>query len=183
MPAHDLAHEHTADPAAHPTNGRAKTVYEVCVLDQASAGEILTLQRAAYITEAAAHRDFALPALTQSIDELRAEMASPDVIALGVREAGRLLGAVRLRRTEHATEVGRLTVVPDRQGQGIGSLLLSQAETAFAETEQMRLFTGEHSLANIRLYERNGYVETARTPAGEYSLVHFAKRKSGRDGS
>lgn len=39
----------------------------------------------------------------------------------------------------------------------------------------MKLFTGEHSTANIRLYERSGYVESARTPVGDYSLVHFAK--------
>lgn len=42
----------------------------------------------------------------------------------------------------------------------------------------MRLFTGERSEANLRLYRRRGYVETHRTgtPAG-YSLVHLTKRR------
>ncbi len=49
------------------------------------AGEILTLQRAAYVTEAQAHRAFDLPALTQSLEELQAELGQPDVVAIGVR--------------------------------------------------------------------------------------------------
>lgn len=149
--------------------------YTLTVLDGSSAGEILTLQRAAYVSEAVAHRDFGLPPLTQTIDDLRAELSDPAVVALGVREQSRLLGAVRLRRVGHTAELGRLTVVPDRQGRGIGTFMLRQAERVFPGIVEMRLFTGEHSLANIRLYERNGYVETARTPVSDYSLVHFVK--------
>jgi hypothetical protein len=36
------------------------------------AGEVLTLQRAAYVTEAQAHRDLLLPPLMQTFAELRA---------------------------------------------------------------------------------------------------------------
>ncbi len=68
-----------------------------------------------------------------------------------------------------------MTVIPDLQGRGVGSLLLSGAESVFSDVREIRLFTGEHSLANIRLYERNSYVETARTSAGDHELVHFAK--------
>lgn len=152
-----------------------KNTYTVTVLSDGDAGEIMTLQRAAYITEAQAHHDLELPPLTQSLDELRAELRDPDVAALGVRKDGRLIGAVRLRRTGLVIELGRLTVVPDYQGKGVGSFLLSEAETVFPEAEEIQLFTGEHSTANIRLYERNGYTETARTPVGAYSLVHLAK--------
>lgn len=138
----------------------------------------MTLQRAAYVTEAQAHRDFALPPLTQSLDTLRTELSDPDVTALGVREAGRLTGAVRLRRTGSVVDLGRLTVAPDRQGQGIGSFLLRAAEDIVPRPGEMRLFTGEHSTANIRLYEREGYVESERTPVGAYALVHFTKTLS-----
>ena len=62
------------------------------------AGEVLTLQRAAYVAEARAHGDFDLPPLTQSLAELLAELASPDVAAFGVRDGGRWVAAVRLRR-------------------------------------------------------------------------------------
>ncbi len=155
-----------------------KNEYTVTMLSDADAGEVLTLQRAAYVTEAQAHHDLDLPPLTQSLEELRAELNDPDVAALGVREDSRLVGAVRLRRIGSAVELGRLTVVPDCQGKGVGSFLLGEAETVFPDAREMQLFTGEHSTANMRLYERSGYVETGRTPVGDYSIVHLAKALS-----
>lgn len=147
----------------------------VSELGHEDAGEILTLQRASYLTEAAAHNDFGLPPLTQTLAELDDELADPTVTAIGIRESGRLIGAVRLRSAGAVIELGRLVVAPDRQGEGIGTRLLRHAETIDTETREMRLFTGEHSIANIRLYSRHGYRETHRTPAGHYQLVHLAK--------
>ena len=46
-------------------------------LSLADAGEILTLQRAAYVTEAQGHNDTMMPPLTQTLDQLRAELADP----------------------------------------------------------------------------------------------------------
>jgi len=77
-------------------------------------------------------------------------------------------------------EVGRLTVVPDRQGQGLGSRLLRALEAELpANVLELRLFTGEHSNRNIKLYARLGYVETGRQPTGaDYSLVHMRKPRA-----
>lgn len=147
----------------------------VAVLGLDDAGEILTLQRAAYLTEAAAHNDFDLPPLTQTLAELAEELADSTVTALGIHDDGRLIGAVRVRRSENAAELGRLIVAPDRQGQGIGTRLLLHAETVYPEASEIRLFTGEHSIANLRLYARHGYHETGRTSVGDYQLVHLAK--------
>ena len=159
-------------------SGPKKNLYTVTVLGDADAGEIMTLQRAAYVTEAQAHHDLDLPPLMQSLAELRAELSDPNIAALGVREEARLVGAVRLRRVGSVVELGRLTVVPDQQGKGVGSFLLGEAEAAFPEAKEMQLFTGEYSTANIRLYKRSGYVETGRTPVGDYAIVHFAKTLS-----
>lgn len=147
----------------------------VVALAPDDAGEVLTLQRAAYVTEAAAHHDFSLPPLTQTLDELRNELDDPSVTALGIRDQGRLVGAVRLRRSGAVLYLGRLTVAPDRQGEGIGTRLLLHAETVHPEVRELRLFTGEHSAANLRLYSRHGYRETGRTPAGRYQLVQLVK--------
>ncbi len=153
---------------------------QTCRLIPADAGELLTLQRAAYVTEAAAHNDVSLPPLVQTLDELRCELAEPDVVALGIREEGRLIASVRLRRADVVVvELGRLIVAPDRQGMGLGTRLLCEAESVFSGTKEMRLFTGENSSANIRLYERCGYVETARQSVGSYQLVYFTKRLGG----
>ncbi len=97
----------------------------VVTLSGGDAGELLTLQRAAYVTEAQAHDDVNLPPLTQSLDELVSELTRPDVLAFGLRDdARRLVAAVRvyLSPTEpHTAEVGRLVVAPpDMQGRGRG---------------------------------------------------------------
>ena len=153
-------------------------------LDESDAGEVLTLQRAAYVTEAQVHRDLDLPPLRQDLPGVAAELADPQVLALGVRDAeGRLVAAVRARRVSDQrqtwAEIGRLTVAPDRQGQGLGSDLLGTLEARLpGEVAELRLFTGEHSHAALRLYRRLGFVETARqsVPAG-YDLVHLCKAR------
>jgi hypothetical protein len=43
------------------------------------------------------------------------------------------------------------------------------------EATALALFTGEHSHSNLRLYERHGYTETHRSPAGTHRLVHMRK--------
>lgn len=144
------------------------------------AGEILTLQRAAYVTEAQAHGDLTMPPLTQTLGQLRTELADPQVLTWGIRERGRLVASVRVRQAAPATaEVGRLVVAPDRQGSGLGTALLLAAEARLTDdVAVIRLFTGENSHANLRLYQRLGYVETGRAPAGSYSLVHLAKTRA-----
>ena len=144
------------------------------------AGEVLTLQRAAYVTEAQAHNDLNLPPLRQPLAELVAELADPRVFVAGWRDhAGRLVAAVRVHTASAAgvAKVCRLVVVPDRQGQGLGSRLLSEVERRLPRhIEELRLFTGERSAGNLRLYTRLGYTEIGRepTPAG-YALVHLRK--------
>lgn len=146
------------------------------VLSTADAGEILTLQRAAYLREAQLHDDLALPPLTETLDELVRVLARPDVLARGIRDHGRLIAAVRLVVHDDQAELGRLIVAPDRQGEGIGTALLDQAENSVPATvTTITLFTGERSVANLRLYRRHGYRETHRSPAGHYQLVHMQK--------
>lgn len=139
------------------------------------AGELLTLQRAAYATEARLYGDPELPAMVQTLDELTAELA--DGLALTATTGTRIVGAVRARLADGVLHVGRLTVAPDHQGQGIGTALLTELEAAAPPgTREATLFTGHRSTANLRLYERLGYREQRRerlTPSVE--LVHLGK--------
>ena len=145
---------------------RASEPPAIITLGIQDAREVLTLQRAAYVTEAVAHDDFSLPPLTQTLVDLKAEISAPEVTAVGIGDNGRLIGAVRLRRIGSVIELGRLTVAPDRQGEGVGTPLLRHAEMVFPEAQEIRLFTGKRSTANIRLYTRHGYQKTGRTSAG-----------------
>jgi predicted N-acetyltransferase YhbS len=142
------------------------------------AGEVLVLQRAAYVTEAQLYGDPFLPALTQTLTDLRAELHTGG--GLVIRRHGRLIAAVRTSHDNGTLHVARLTVAPDLQGQGLGSRLLQAAEDSAPAAHSAVLFTGRLSLANIRLYERHGYRESHRerlTPGVE--LVYLRKDLAG----
>jgi len=145
-------------------------------LSVADAGEVLTLQRAAYVTEARAYADFDLPPLLETLEEVRAALTS--CLCWGVRENGRLVAAVRLTVSGHVGVIGRLAVAPDRQGTGLGGGLLRAAEAAAPPPVTVfRLFTGAASAGSLHLYAKHGYRETHRTPEHGYELVHLEKTR------
>lgn len=155
---------------------------DVVRLSTADAGEILTLQRGAYVSEAILHDDLSLPPLTQSLEQLKAELEDSAVTALGIRLDGRLVAAVRVNVHGSVAEVGRLTVVPDLQGRGFGSRLLATVDRVLPSgVDRIELFTGEKSLANLRLYGRMGYSEDRREPAGDYNLVFLSRPRNEDD--
>ena len=148
----------------------------VISLSTDDAGEILTLQRAAYLSEAQLHNDLTIPPLTETLAEVRTQLAREDVRRWGIRSHRRLVAAVRVTIRGHDAELGRFTVVPDRQGEGLGTRLLRHVERHLPPAvTTISLFTGELSAANLRLYRRHGYDETHRSPAGHYELVHLTK--------
>ena len=156
----------------------------LAALTPGDAGEVLTLQRAAFVTEAQAHHDLHIPPLTQTLDDLHAELGEQACHGWGVRESGRLVGCVRAHVSGDAAELLRLVVAPDRQGRGIGTRLLLAAEELLPpQVRTLSLFTGQHSDANLRLYRRHGYRQTHTTEAGGYLLVHLVKRRPHRDGA
>lgn len=113
-------------------------------LGEADAGELLTLQRAAYVTEAQAHGDINLPPLLETLDELLAVLRDPACFAWGTRHSGRLVAGVRALLRGDAGEVGRLVVAPDQQRRGLGrALMLALEEHLPPSVTTLRLFTGE----------------------------------------
>jgi GNAT superfamily N-acetyltransferase len=152
------------------------------LLDESAAGELLTLQRAAFLVEARAHRNLELPPLMETLEEVRAALADPECPVWGMRDAGRLVATVRLRVAGDVGEVVRLAVAPDRQGEGLGRALLLAAEAAApAGVTRFRLCTGERSAGPLHLYAKLGYRETHRSPEADYQLVHLEKpRADGR---
>ncbi|KKK07359.1 GNAT family N-acetyltransferase [Micromonospora sp. HK10] len=123
----------------------------------ADAGEILTVQRAAYLVEAQRYADPFLPPLTETLDEVRAALAGPTIV-LAARHGARLVGSVRARVDGDTAHVGRLAVAPDQQGRGVGGRLLAAVEDACAgRVARFALFTGAQSEQNLSLYARRGY--------------------------
>ena len=139
------------------------------------AGELFTLQRAAYVGEARIYGDPELPPLLQTLDELVDEVATCTTLTLTTGR--RMLAAVRARESSGVLHIGRLIVAPDQQGRGLGSSLLEAIEqTAGCGVRQASLFTGHRSAGNLQFYRRRGYVEIRReilTPT--VTLVHLDK--------
>jgi ribosomal protein S18 acetylase RimI-like enzyme len=121
------------------------------------AGEALTVQRAAYVTEAQHYRAPDLPPLTETLDELRADLAA-GLPALGAWLGPRLVGSVRGRPAGDRMEVARLAVAPDLHRRGIGRRLLDAVEAAAPPAvDTLWLATGVTSDASLALYRRAGY--------------------------
>ena len=126
------------------------------------AGEVWTLQRAAFLSEAQLHDCYTIPPLIEGADDIRATIDRG--VVLVARRAGRLVGAVSAELEGEFWSIGRLMVAPDLQGQVIGSRLLTEIETAGpAEASRYRLVTGVRSEANLRFYRRRAYQEVGRT--------------------
>jgi GNAT superfamily N-acetyltransferase len=122
------------------------------------AGEVLTVQRAAFVTEAQLHDDVHMAPLTQTLDDVRADIEA-SVVLVAV-EGARIVGSVRAREIDEYWHLGRLVVVPDRQGQGIGTALIAAIERlAPPHLLAFSVETGPKSIQNIRLYERHGYAQ------------------------
>ena len=139
----------------------------------ADAGEMLTIQRAAFVSEALIYGDPDMPPLVQTLEELEAEL--DDAIAWVARTGDRLVGALRCREKDDLLLIGRIAIAPDMQGSGIGRALLEAAEQ-HSDAREAELFTGSLSKANIRLYEECGYAITERVDNGDGTEQVFMRK-------
>jgi ribosomal protein S18 acetylase RimI-like enzyme len=142
------------------------------------AGELLTLQRAAYVTEGQLHDTPFLPPLTETLGEMLDVIASKPVFK--AVSGSRIVGAIRLSVDHAVGVIGRIAVAPDQQGRGIGTQLVQHVERlAPAQVTRFELFTGPNSAPNIALYERLGYVRyEPPTRSHDDPLVYLAKPRS-----
>ncbi len=146
---------------------------EITRLTPDDAGEVMTLQRAAFVSEAQIYGSADMPPLTQTLDEVEAELRAGD--GLAARVDGRLVGAIRFVEEDGMLLIGRIAIAPDMQGAGIGRSLLDAAEQG-SSAAVAELFTGSLSEANIRLYESCGYSESARIPDGDGTAQVFLRK-------
>jgi GNAT superfamily N-acetyltransferase len=143
-------------------------------MQASDAGEILTIQRAAFVSEALIYGDPDMPPLVQTLEELRAEIEDGE--GWVARVGPRLVGVLRCRETDELLLIGRIAIAPDMQGSGIGRALLEAAERHSLAPEA-ELFTGSLSEANLRLYERCGYRITERVDNGDGTEQVFMRKR------
>ncbi len=151
----------------------------ISTAEHSDAEKILKLQYLCYQGEAELYGDYSIEPLTQTLDELRAELAQGVVLVarLGQEVVGSVRGAVD---DDGTARIGKLIVHPRLQRHGLGGRLLSALETrlaAEAEAKRYRLFTGHRSEVNLRMYRKLGYeqVGAAEPVTRRLSLVHMEK--------
>ena len=127
------------------------------------AGELLTLRRAAFVTEAQQYGDPHIPPLTQTLEELQEDLQRDGVITLGGWYGHRLVGSIRMLIEGPKATLGRFAVAPDLQGQGFGTQLLMAILPHLPEgIEEVWVFTGRDSVHNLALYAKHGLRAPAR---------------------
>ena len=147
---------------------------EVRAVTLADAGELYVLQLACWVQEMHANPGVRIPALHESLEDLRGWLARDTVLV--ARAGGRLVGAVRASLDGSTWEVGRLMVAPDVAGRGLGRALLERIEAlAPPEASTYALFTGAGSARNQRMYKKAGYRLRGEVEPG---VVRMTKRIS-----
>ena len=146
------------------------------VVGRDAAGELLTLRRAAFVSEAQLYDDPHIPPLTQTLDELVEDLADANVITLGAWIGHRLVGSIRVLLEGKKATLGRLAVAPDLQGMGIGTELLLAVVPHLAEgIEEVWVFTGRDSVQNLALYAKHGYEHEYDQTAGDLTYAYLRK--------
>ena len=141
------------------------------------AGEALTVQRAAFVSEARVYGTAEIPPLTETLEQLRHEIGT--TITIGAFVGHRLVGSARLTVDGPIGWISRVAVAPDQQGRGIGGRVLEQVEAAAPPTvSTFQLCAGGESDANLAMYERRGYREfERRVDAAGVELVCMQKSR------
>ncbi|GAA4735533.1 hypothetical protein GCM10023216_30560 [Isoptericola chiayiensis] len=173
----------TAGAAAHDAPTR------IALVDDDHAGELLTLRRAAFVSEAQVYGDPNIPPLTQTLPELREDMARDDVVTIGAWDGHRLVGSIRVEIDAERATLGRLAVAPDQQGRGLGTtLLFAILEFLPEQISEIWAFTGKDSRQNLAMYTKHGYEAQYDEAAGELTYTYLRRvlhevdaRRSGQE--
>lgn len=137
--------------------------------------EILSLQYAAYRSEAELLKKPDIPPLTQTLFDLQAEF-DKQIFLKTVDNTGKIVGSVRFFSEGDTVYVGKLIVRPEFQNRGIGTNLLLEVEKIFPN-KRYELFTSNKSRKNISLYERLGYkIFAEKIIAKDLTFVYLEKR-------
>lgn len=91
---------------------------------------------------------------------------------------GEVVGFVLLAEEDDCLLLENVAVLPEHHGRGIGRALLGLAESRAHALGHSRitLYTHVTMVENQALYERTGYVETARATEHGFTRVFYEKR-------
>jgi ribosomal protein S18 acetylase RimI-like enzyme len=121
--------------------------------DDEVAAEVLGLQREAYAVEASLIGSERIPALTETLEELRRAGET----WLGCRDETGLSGALAWQLLHDGTvDICRLVVAPRAFRHGVATLLLDELERRYRD-QAMIVSTGSANEPALALYRRRGF--------------------------
>ncbi|MCJ8311576.1 MAG: GNAT family N-acetyltransferase [Saccharospirillaceae bacterium] len=134
---------------------------------------ILTIQKEAYLSEAVLNDDFNIPPLTQTIEQLKAEFSHKTILKIIINN--KIIGSGQAQLKGTTCYIGRMAIINEFKGQGLGSKLLSVLETIYPEANCVELFTGLKSKSNLEMYNRRGYKQVREKLMGKTTVVFLEK--------
>ncbi|MFE0137976.1 GNAT family N-acetyltransferase [Streptomyces sp. NPDC059037] len=150
----------------------------ISAADGQDAEKILKLQYLCYQSEAELYGDYSIEPLTQTLDSIKAELATGDVLVarLGDEVVASVRGTVD---PDGTARINKLIVHPRMQRHGLGGRLLEAIEQrlgAGGGTKCFQLFTGHRSEQNLQLYRKHGYTAVGTRRVNErLTLVTLSK--------
>jgi GNAT superfamily N-acetyltransferase len=162
-----------------PVNLDAQVAAGTSRLGLSDAGELLTLQLAAWVREGLDNDTLDIPALKEQLPDVVEQLADESLTIWGYRDdRGRLIATVRSSLTDgDGAWIGRLGVAPDKFRQGLGGAMLRLAESRLpASVRHVGLVTGLRSFGNHAFYARYGYAIVEQDPAA--GIVRFEKERA-----
>lgn len=128
---------------------------DIMTASVADAEAILALQKLAYLSEAERYRDFSIPPLKQTLDEMRDDLRQQ--VVLKAVHGAEIVASARAYEEGDTAFIGRVIVHPDLQGRGLGKDIMASVEARFPQVRRFELFTGHLSARNLGFYRGLGY--------------------------
>ncbi len=155
---------------------------EITAAREEDLGEILDLQKRAFVTEVLAHGNHDIEPLKQTYEDILADFATHKFLK-AVRggsggSGGKIVGSVKYRAFDDRVWLGKLIVDIECRGRGLGRRLLAAVEALNPGAGKFQLFTAASSSHNIRLYESAGYRVVREFPDPEqdgFPMVEMIK--------
>ena len=147
-------------------------VIERAIIDDLVA--ILVIQKLAYVIQAKIYDDYNIMPLTETLDDFKVDFENKAVYKAVIDS--QIVGAVRVLTDETTCHIGKLCVLPQFHGKGIGTKLLKEVEKIYKYYNRFELFAGSKSVDNIRLYERFGYKKFKTVPYIEGITVDYMEK-------
>lgn len=137
--------------------------------------KIIELQRMCYQENAERYKNYKIPPLTETEDELK-EVLKENTVLIAI-DNNRIVGSIRAKPIHNTCYIGRVIVHPDFQNKGIGSKLMKEIEDSYSNTERFELFTGYRDEKNLYFYKKNGYKEFKQEIINDTLVYIYLEKK------